>query len=149
MRNRFIVCTMLALLALTPQSPADATAQGVNSGGHPFLIGGIGRDEAELLASERSHFALTVRTAAAGSGAYLSDVHLSIRDAAGELVFDATLDGPWLLIDLPPGRYVVAGVQDGQVQQREVTLQAGAHRECVLYFTVEGELRPFHGDDTD
>jgi hypothetical protein len=89
-----------------------------------------------------------VRTAARGSGAWLTDVHLTIRDADDHKVFDRQMDGPFLLIDLPPGRYDVVGVHDGEVTRQAVTIPEHGHRESMLYFPVEGEVAPHHnGED--
>ena len=117
-------------------------------GGIPFVEGGIGRDDVLLMDAQRSAYALALRTAALRSGAYLADVHLRITDAAGVLVFERTLQGPWLLIDLPPGRYEIVGVHEGVVARQEVLVPAHGHREAVMYFPVPGEMAPHRlGDD--
>jgi hypothetical protein len=149
MTNIFVRLAASALLAaFTASSPAltqDRTPAGV-----PFIIGGIGAEEAAALETQLAYapFSLALRTAAHGSGAYLADVDLSIQDEAGQQVFQRRLDGPYLLIDLPPGRYVLVGVHQGQVERMTVTLPRSGRRSAVMYFVVEGETRP-HGHDED
>lgn len=52
---------------------------------------------------------------AAKRGDYLSQVTTRIADAGGTTVFEVQDCGPWLLLDLPQGRYAVsATAHDGQ-----------------------------------
>lgn len=52
---------------------------------------------------------------AAGDGGYLSEVATRITDARGGVVLEVTDCGPWLLVELPKGRYSVsATAHDGQ-----------------------------------
>jgi hypothetical protein len=54
----------------------------------------------------------------------VSGVRLRIADSSGRSVFDRDVDGPWLLSDLPSGRYSPrAGLQAETVEQ-QVTLGA-------------------------
>ena len=114
--------------------------------GVAYLSGGVGIDEARAFPAESAHHALAVRTAARGSGAWLADVDLTILDAHGREVFRQRLDGPWLLIDLPPGRYEIVGEHEGEVRRTAVTLPARGHRQAMLYFPVQDETRP-HRDE--
>ena len=121
----------------------DETADGI-----AFIEGGIGEEEVGVLEAERPRYSLRVRTAARHSGAYLADVFLRIRDGVGHVVFERRLQAPWLLIALPPGRYEIEGVHDGDVDLRSVTIGEHAHGEAVLYFPVDGESAPHRaGDD--
>ena len=69
-----------------------------------------------------------VITAAKKSGAYLADVQVKVTDSQQRVVFEAPLDGPWLMIDLPLGRYVVEARLNGETQQRVTTIHPGDHR---------------------
>jgi hypothetical protein len=139
-----MLCAALASFPLAHAAVYDRTA-----GGAAFIEGGVGEEEESVLMAEESAYALTVRTVARRSGAYLADVHLRILDAAGRVVFERQLQAPWLLIDLPPGRYEIEGVHDAEVRRQAVSLVPRAHRHVVLYFPVDGETVPHRDDDDD
>jgi hypothetical protein len=144
-RLRLAPLTMLLLLA---GSPAFGAWTERASGGIGFVEGGIGLEEAQMLDAERSRYPLALRLAALRSGAYLADVHLTITDSAGAVVFERQMQAPWLLIDLKPGRYEIVGVYEGEVQRLAVVVPARGHREAVMYFPVAGEMAPHRtGDD--
>jgi hypothetical protein len=77
-----LACSLLALACA-----AHAAVDGRTPDGIAFVEGGIGQDEVQSLQAESRRYTLRVRTAARGSGAYLTDVDLSIRDAARHVVF--------------------------------------------------------------
>lgn len=137
----------VALLFSLPLVAAHAALHDRTSDGIAFVEGGIGADEVSDLLAERPSYALSIRLAARRSGAYLADVHLRIRDAAGRVVFERQVQAPWLLVDLPPGRYEIEGVHGADVQRQSLTLGPHAHRDTVLYFPVEGETAPHRPSD--
>ena len=96
---------VLAFGSVAIAATVERTPEGV-----AYVEGGIGLDESQAMETESRGFSLRLRTAARGSGAYLADVDLTIRDAQGHEVFHRQLGAPWLLIDLPPGRYEIVGV---------------------------------------
>ena len=133
----------LGLTLLAGTAAAIALERGVTADGWPYVAGGFGVEEREELAQARRDFRLRVMTAARGSGAYVSGVRLRIADASGRRVFDHEVDGPWLLIDLPPGRYSLrAGLQAETVEQ-QVTLGAAGWLDVYFYFTVAADVPPW------
>jgi len=133
-RKAGIAWALAGLQALAWAQPSLERGQTLR--GEPFLAGGIGQDEIAALRLARGGYDLSVTTAARRSGAYLADVRLRIRDEAGQLVFDRVLGGPWLLVDLKPGRYALEASRAGEVQKATVAVAAGTTREQVFYFDV-------------
>jgi len=121
--------------------PAWTMVRGTTELGQPFVTGGVGADEIDTLNREKAQYALAILTAAKGSGAFLADVHIRITDAKSKQVLDSVMDGPWLLVDLPAGRYLVEAVLNSRVQKSVVTLGAGDHRQTAFYFDVPGEVQ--------
>lgn len=134
------VCVGAAGLLAATASVAQTT--GRTALGGAFMSGGIGDSEIAAMQAQRANYALWVRTAAKGSGAYLADVHVRITDAKKATVLDHVMDGPWLLVDLPPGRYEVQASYHGQVSSQVTTVLAGAHRQMVFYFNVAADVLP-------
>ncbi len=122
-------------------APLAALEQGKTADGVAFMSGGIGSGEREQLARARDEFSLQVVTAARGSGAFLAAVELKITDAGGRTVFERPLEGPLLLLNLPPGRYGVEAKLRGQMQRVQTTI-GSARREIYFYFDIDTDVRP-------
>jgi hypothetical protein len=146
-RRRIAAAGALVLLAALAQAPSWAAVQEHTPEGIAYMEGGIGADEVEVLLAQRASYSLSIRVAAALSGAYLPDAHLRIRDADGTVRFNQQMHAPWLLIDLPPGRYTIEAVHEGDVRRSAVTLPPHGHRDEVLYFLIPGETAPHRTDD--
>jgi hypothetical protein len=132
------IALMLALAWLL--QPAGAMQRGTTEQGRPFVTGGVGAEEMDTLNSEKKQYALAILTASKGSGAFLADVHIRITDAQSRQVLDTVLDGPWLLVDLPPGRYQVEATLNSRVQKNVVTLGIGDHHQAAFYFDTHDDV---------
>ena len=133
-----ILATALAASA----APATAMVRGTTDTGRNFVSGGIGSDEVATLNLERSHYALAILTAARGSGAFLADIHIRITDAHAAVVLDTVMDGPWLLVDLPAGRYDIQASLDNRVQRTNLTFGSSGHQQATFYFDTHDEVAP-------
>jgi hypothetical protein len=128
--------------------------------GHAFVAGGITIEDRKELHAEKARYSLWVATVAKPSGAYLSDVNLRIveRGGRGTLMFERVIEGPWLMVALPPGRYDVSGIYRAepggaeQVLSQSVNIaQRGQLRQVVLRFETSDQVademeRPFGGN---
>jgi len=114
-----LCCAMLSAPALAAD---EVIVRGGNGISH--VSGGVGVDSIERLAAIAGQFNLKL-VFALDSGSYLSGVEVSIMDAAGKKTLLAvTTEGPWLLVNLPKGRYrVVATLADTPVR-RDVLIGA-------------------------
>jgi hypothetical protein len=103
-------------------------------------------------------FNLKVITAAQGSGAFLAGVRLLVLDAHGAKVLETTLDGPWLMGRLDPGRYELQATHGDTTHKRMTTLPGKGHRVEHFYWPVPGaetlqsverqEQQPLPGTET-
>jgi len=109
-------------------------ARGTTDLGKPFITGGVGADEQAALRTEGADYGLAILTAESGSGNFLADVRIQITDAQSRQVLDTTMDGPWLLVDLPAGRYEVAASRNHRVQKHTVSFPANGHIQTTFYF---------------
>lgn len=118
------LCGGLALGAspALAQVPAEQSQNGIS-----YLTGGIGSDESEAIKGAMKDYPLSLIFARPqeGGAAYLSDVRVAIEDESGKPVFNATADGPYLLVKLPPGRYTVSADAGGEKQQHKLEVRAG------------------------
>lgn len=131
-----------ALAAAFAALPALATVDGRTTQDRPFVSGGVSQDELADLRTKQPFFSLSLLTAAKGSGAHLAGVRVRIVDAAGKPVLETEMDGPYLLVDLLPGRYQLEAVNEGETQKRTLTLREGNPQRVVLYFKSDAEVSP-------
>ena len=127
MKHRFALLLAGALLAspaALAQRPAPA---GIAGPGVDYVNGGVTSDEADQLRAQGSRYPLQIqfaRTMPAGN-AFVAGVGVRILDSRGTAVLSLPAADPILLADLPPGRYTVEAVYEGQMKRQEVTVGRG------------------------
>jgi hypothetical protein len=145
-RSCFTIVRASAALAAAVLALVASTAMAVTAGqtalGSPFVSGGIGESEIAALDAQRDKYSLWVITAARVSGAYLADVRIRISDAKKTPVLEHTMAGPWLLVELPVGRYDVEASYGGQAFSRATTIHPGDHHQMVFHFDVAADVLP-------
>ncbi len=94
-----------------------------NYRGIRYVSGGIGEGVRLLFALQ-------------GSGSYVADVRVNIRDERGGLTLVAESKGPWFFAALPPGTYTVEAetLEDGQTQRQTVRIGGAAQSRLNFYW---------------
>lgn len=118
----------------------DMTSAGnVNGDGMPqiqrqgpveYVSGGVGQDESTALERAGRQWPLALRFTGPGAE-YVADVKVRIVDAQNAEVLNAQSRGPYMLVKLPPGRYVVHARYNEREHTRSVSVaeRSGAHAE--------------------
>jgi hypothetical protein len=120
-------------LAMCLASPTLALDRGVDRD-VAFVTGGVGLEEREEIARWEHAFNVKIVTATRQSGAYVANVHIDVH--RGEiLVFDRTMDGPWMLLKLTPGQYVLTGNANGVLRRQAMSVP----RTGRIVFTLQWE----------
>lgn len=78
-----------------------------------YVSGGVGLEEREYLKSVQSNYNLKL-VFAVKTKEYLSDVRVVIQDPKGKTYLNTTSDGPWMLIKVPEGSYIVQATVSGE-----------------------------------
>ena len=120
--------TVLAF-ALGAAGSATAMPKAFSYHGTPLLTGGVSEEERDAMRGELAPYNVWLAFVERDTGNYVTDVKVSVIDANGNAVVDTVADGPWLLAQLPPGRYTVR-TSDGQ--QQAITAAGSAHAMTVL-----------------
>ncbi len=123
-----LLCALASGVCLADEVALPAVQQ---QGAVSFVTGGIGSDEAAAFRAAAARYNLRL-TLAAVSGEFFAGVKVSLRDAQGKSVVDAVSDGPYLFLNVPPGKYQVTADNEGQVQTRNAVVHAKGGTE--LYF---------------
>lgn len=115
-----------------PGARAAEAPEPQSQGDVRFLSGGIGGSEREAIEAVGAGYNLWLTLTAPG-GAYLSDVDVTIASSAGAAVLRTTTRGPFLLVQLPAGRYRVEATQTGtRAELSSVDVPAKGQRRVVL-----------------
>lgn len=121
-----------------PEVPAPALPAQMTEGGIPYVTGGIGSDESAAIKAQFPKYAaaLTFAGVQDGHNVFLASVPVKILDAAGATVLDVTTGGPYLLVDLPPGRYDVVASHQGREQRGHVEVGPGRRAERTFVWKL-------------
>ncbi|RKP59010.1 carboxypeptidase regulatory-like domain-containing protein [Pararobbsia silviterrae] len=104
------------------------------SGDVSYVTGGVGLDESHALKAAAPHWPVELLFAGPGSD-YLSDVHVDVTGGGGS-VFHATADGPYMLVKLPPGDYVVHASYKGEEKTQAIKV-GGAHQKASFRWNTQ------------
>jgi len=135
--QRLFIGLAVAIGAFSAAARADdAMPAERTQGSVTYVSGGIGKDESTALKQAASRYSLSIEMASTASprAQYVSDVKIDIRDQKGATVLNVTSDGPFLLANLPPGRYTVSAARNGSSQQRAIVIGPGAHQRVMFSF---------------
>jgi hypothetical protein len=121
---------------------AQLRSEGETAQNRPYVSGGATIEDVEALEQERNDYRLWLVTAAAGSGAWLAGAQTVVRDSRGNVVLDTVLSGPYLMVDLAPGRYTIDVTHEGQRRTQNVNVGASGTRQVVMYFDSPAEVSP-------
>jgi hypothetical protein len=113
------ILTSAATLVPVTNANSDETVQ--TAGGVSYVSGGVGTTSIDRLSSLTKDFNLKL-VFALKSGDYVSDVKVTIANAAGKTLLDTTSEGPWFLTKLPVGNYQVVAIFAGNAEKRTIAV---------------------------
>lgn len=121
-----LVGTVIGGAAVAAGSMLPATQ---HSGQVSYLSGGIGIDQSAAMKSAMRDYPLTLTFVGSTGNAreYLANVPVIIKDGQGNIVLQALSEGPFMLISLPNGRYMVSASYKGKSQQHAMTVSQSGH----------------------
>jgi hypothetical protein len=140
----------LATLVAAPALPAAArTASGaatavslpqeMTQGSIHYLTGGTSSDEASAFKEAMQSYPLAIelaeKQASSKHDAYTADAQIRITDNAGKSIFSARAKGPFMLVQLPPGRYSLSATLNHHTLTRsDVMIELGkTARETFVF----------------
>lgn len=124
----------IAAIALAPLAIAQPAPTGEGRGTVPWVTGGVGESEqAQMGVLGQEGYNLRLVFAEKGTGAYLSDVHVTVADAAGRVLVDAVTNGPGFFAKVPPGQYKVTAESKGVRQVRTVHATTGNAMQTMTW----------------
>jgi hypothetical protein len=121
---------MAAMAVLIALAGGAAALETRDFPGGRYVTGGVGGDEQAQLRQMRGEYNLRILAAQPG-GDYQANGQVAIYRGEDKLV-DATMAGPMMLVQLPPGSYRLRLAAGGKSTEQQVTLGRGEQREVQL-----------------
>ena len=109
-------------------TPASATMEWTparhTQGDSTYITGGVGERDAKRFEAlvPRHRLAIEVLEHAGSISEFTAGAGVKIDNVRGKTVLDARADGPFMLVDLPPGRYSVAATLAGHGTERKAVV---------------------------
>ena len=117
---------------LVSENPATASAQVPTPS---FVSGGVGEEDRAELEKVQRNYSLKLVFAGEG-GVFLDDIHVLIMDSANNTVLTTDTEGPILLAQLKPGKYVVNADVQGITQKQNVTIKKNRQSNITIRFPI-------------
>lgn len=109
-----------------------------------YVSGGIctgGVDQMKSMAKQfQLEIVLVEKSEAYEKENYIADVKVQIKDAKEKLILDVVTDGPFLLVNLPNGRYEIMAEYNEVVKTRKVKIDKNKHEKVVFLWPAEQQL---------
>jgi len=115
------------------ESRLPENAYTVGSGDVIFVSGGIGFCEAQEMRRIAPNFQLELMMVKKTPDyeTYLASIPVVITDGKGSSIIETVTKGPFLLANLPTGRYEISADYNGEVKSRRVTVSK-KHQRIVF-----------------
>lgn len=144
MRSIASTLPLAAALAFACGGAAAAMAPPVeHDGAVSYQTGGVGLGESQAMKQLAAHYPLELEFVeqAGKRGEYSAGEQVRISNASGKTVLSATADGPFMLVNLPDGRYRISAVDAGHREVRGVTLSGKPHDRVAFVWPAQ-EIEP-------
>ncbi|MEX3960014.1 carboxypeptidase family protein [Trinickia symbiotica] len=141
--KRLALSAMAALFAAGIWQSATAATTALPPARHQgditYLSGGVGSDQAAAIKQAMHDYPLAlefVGKTKSNGNEYLADVPVKVIGTHGETMLSTDAQGPFMLLSLPKGRYVVTASHDGKTERRTVDIGSGTHAHEMFLWTM-------------
>jgi len=113
------------------QIPDTQYSQGIS-----FITGGVGQEETEAILTEAKQWPITLELSQIvnGRGVWIFGASIKVLNVKKQMIFDARSDGPYMLINLVPGDYLIEATYEGVVQNRAVSIKSDSSQKISLFW---------------
>ena len=104
-----------------------------------FVTGGVSDEEATAFKGAMAAYPLAIEVVQsnAGRGAYTAGATVQVARRSGEVMLNTRADGPFVLVRVPPGDYVVTATFNGRTLTKDVSVAASGGTRAVMSFAGE------------
>jgi hypothetical protein len=113
------------------QIPETQKSQGIS-----YITGGVGEEEAVAILAEAKQWPLLIETSQLenGRGVWIFGANIKIMSNTKQAIFDAQADGPYMLVNLEPGDYMIEATYQGVVQKRALSIKSSSQQKMSIFW---------------
>ena len=106
------------------------------SHGISYISGGVGEEESQAILAEAKQWPLLLELSQLenGRGVWIFGAKIKITNAQNQVIFDAQADGPYMLINLPAGNYLLEGIYQEVLQKRSIAVKTALPQKISLFW---------------
>lgn len=121
---------LVSSLALA-QIPDTQYSQGIS-----YITGGVGESEATAILAEAKQWPLLLEMSKIenGRGVWIFGASIKISNVSKQVIFNAQADGPYMLVNLVSGDYVIEATYEGVTQMRVLSIKADSSQKISLFW---------------
>ncbi len=134
-----IACVVIVLYSFAlPIGALRAESIPMQAGEVSYVTGGIGISGAESMREAANDYALEIVFVQKlkQQEEFISDVMVQIQDTQKNTVLDVVTEGPFLLVNLPNGKYVITAEFNSDTKQQKVNVGARKHQKVVFWWPI-------------
>jgi hypothetical protein len=130
---KIVISAQLLLLGsfTLAQIPDTKYSQGI-----AYITGGVGQSEADAILAEAKEWSVMLELSQIqnGRGVWIAGVSIKAMNAKKQVIFDALAEGPYMMINLVPGDYVIEAAYQGVSQNKLLSVKADSSQKISLFW---------------
>ncbi len=101
-----------------------------------YITGGVGDEETAAILSEAKQWPLMLQLSQieSGRGIWIFGAKIKIVNSKQKIIFDAQANGPYMLVNIDPGEYVLLANYQGVEQKRALMVRAGQAQKMTIFW---------------
>ena len=113
------------------QIPETQHSQGI-----AYITGGVGEGETIAILADAKQWPLLLEMSQIenGRGVWIFGAAVKIMNSNKQFIFDAQAAGPYMLVNLEPGDYVIEAAYQSVVQKRVLSIKANSTQKISLFW---------------
>jgi hypothetical protein len=126
----FVSFSMTWFCFAQAQIPGTQYSQGIS-----YISGGVGEEESQAIVSEAKQWPLFLELSQLenGRGVWIFGAKIKIYSSSSQLIFDAQADGPYMLINLAQGDFLIEASYQNVVQKRAVSIKSAPQKISIFW----------------
>ena len=106
-----------------------------HSNGISYISGGVGEEETVAILAEAKQWPLLLELSQIenGRGVWIFGANIKVMDGK-KTAFDAQADGPYMLINLESGDYIIQASYQGVLQSRSINIKTNSSQKISIFW---------------
>ena len=130
---KFFITTSLIFSYVLSQAQIPDTQSSL---GISYISGGVGEEESKSMLVEAKQWPLMLELSQleSGRGIWIFGAAIKILNTKQKLIFDAQAEGPYIIINLNAGDYLIEATYEGVVQKRAIHIKSDEPQKISIFW---------------